>query len=148
MSESEPQLLANENIVYKTELHWVIFLLPLFIMTLSLACFQSNLPLREVGILLLVCSLILIASTLITYKYSEFIVTNKRIISRRGLFTRDTMGLLLNKVESVQVNQGIFGRILGFGNINIIGTGGTSDRILNLKSPFAYRKAVLESLTA
>ena len=55
----------------------------------------------------------------------EFVITNKRIICKTGIFSRRTLEMNLNKIESVNIDQSIFGRMLGYGTITIIGTGGT-----------------------
>jgi len=53
---------------------------------------------------------------------------------------------LLNKVEGIQVNQGILGRILGFGSITVSGTGGTKDPFHKIDAPLEFRKKVQEQI--
>jgi uncharacterized membrane protein YdbT with pleckstrin-like domain len=55
---------------------------------------------------------------------------------------------LLNKVESIQVNQDILGRILGYGSITVSGTGGTKDPFHKIDAPLEFRKKVQEQIAS
>jgi uncharacterized membrane protein YdbT with pleckstrin-like domain len=113
-------LIHGEYIVYTTSYHWVIFinlkaLLSLFII-----------PLLSI--------------------YSdEFAITNKRVIIKTGLFSRHTLELNLNKIESVNVKQSILGRMFGYGNIQIIGTGGTRETFIDIRNALIFRKKFQEN---
>ena len=74
--------------------------------------------------------LILFPFTWITRATTEYAVTDQRIITKTGIITRNTNELRVSAVESVQVKQGILGRILGFGNIIVTGRG---NNILELR---------------
>ena len=56
------------------------------------------------------------------------------------------MEVLLSKVEGIQVDQGIFGRILGYGSIIVTGTGGIQNPFKKIKAPLEFRKRVQEQL--
>jgi uncharacterized membrane protein YdbT with pleckstrin-like domain len=72
---------------------------------------------------------------------NEFAITNKRIIIKSGLLSRRTLEMNIAKVESVNVDQGILGRILGYGVVTVIGTGGTRETFQSIADPLAFRKA-------
>jgi uncharacterized membrane protein YdbT with pleckstrin-like domain len=74
----------------------------------------------------------------------EFVVTNKRIIVKTGIFSRRTLEMNLNKIESVNVDQGIVGRMLGYGTITIIGTGGTRESFPDIANAVEFRKRFQE----
>jgi uncharacterized membrane protein YdbT with pleckstrin-like domain len=109
-------LVKGERIVHITRLHWKIYLTLRAIFTLWLAPF-------------------------IQQATSEFVITNKRIIIKIGLIARRTLEMNLNKIETVNVDQSILGRILGFGKITVIGTGGTREVFNNISKPMKFRKA-------
>jgi uncharacterized membrane protein YdbT with pleckstrin-like domain len=115
-------LISGEQVVYGTRLHWIVFLSLRGILTLWL------LP-------------------LIDYWTSEFAITNKRVIVKIGLISRQTLELNLQRVESVSVDQSILGRLLGYGTITIIGTGGTREPFHRIANPLEFRKAVEEQLS-
>ncbi len=49
-------------------------------------------------------------------------------------------------MEGIQVNQGILGRILGFGSITVSGTGSTKDPFHKIDAPLEFRKKVQEQI--
>jgi len=109
-------LTTGENVVYEAKYHWILFI--------SLKSFLT-----------------LFISPLIDYHTSEFAITSKRIIIKVGLIRRRTMELNIPKVESVHVDQSILGRILGYGSISIVGTGGSRETFNKISKPLDFRKA-------
>ncbi len=117
MSYVDSNLMKDEQVVYRAELHWVIFIAARAFLTLFIA-------------------------PIIDRWTSEFAVTNRRVIIKVGLISRRTVELNLAKVESIGVDQGVIGRILGYGTIFIIGTGGTRERFESISNPLGFRQAV------
>ena len=73
---------------------------------------------------------------------SEFAVTNKRVVIKIGFLSRRTIELNMSKVESVQVDQDIIARLLNYGTITVIGTGGTREPFAQIDDPLSFRHAV------
>jgi uncharacterized membrane protein YdbT with pleckstrin-like domain len=73
---------------------------------------------------------------------TEFAITNQRIIAKRGFIHRNTLEILLSKVESVSVYQNILGRLLDFGTVTVTGTGGTKESFKAIIAPVNVRKKV------
>ncbi len=74
---------------------------------------------------------------------TEIAVTNRRIIFKTGLIMRKTNELNMERVESVQVDQSIPGRILDYGNVMILGTGkGSLEMIKNVAAPIEFRNSI------
>src|SRR5687768_18417869 len=67
--------------------------------------------------------LVFLAWVWIVYKTTEIAITNKRIIAKFGFISRSTIEINLPKVESVQVDQGVMGRMLDYGTIIVAGAG-------------------------
>jgi uncharacterized membrane protein YdbT with pleckstrin-like domain len=112
-------LVASEQAIYRAKLHWKIYFTPLALLSLWI------LP-------------------IIKQITSEFVITNKRIIIKTGFISRKTLEMNLSKIESVNVDQGILGRILGYGTITIIGTGGTREAFHDISSPLLFRRKFQE----
>ena len=74
---------------------------------------------------------------------TEFAVTDKRIIAKTGLVSRKTVEVFLDKVESMNVDQSVMGRLLNFGTVTVVGTGSTHDPITTVSAPMALRKQVM-----
>ena len=101
-----------------------------------------------VGVLLLPVfgiGLIFLAITYIRYKSTELAVTTKRIIVKYGFIRRQTIEINLNKAESIQVDQGILGRLFDFGTLVISGTGTSHAPLTGISEPMAFRKAFIEA---
>ena len=112
-------LIRDEVVVYETKYHWKIYftLKGIFTLFISPALKQWS---------------------------DEFVITNKRIIIKTGVVSRDTFEMNLNKIESVNVDQRIMGRILGYGTITVIGTGGTRQSFPDISNAVEFRKSFQE----
>ena len=73
---------------------------------------------------------------------SEFAISNKRVISKLGLIRRDVEEMNLNSIESVNIKQGIVGRILNYGNIVISGRGASKVEFTDIDDPVVIRKKI------
>ncbi|MBU4230791.1 MAG: PH domain-containing protein [Proteobacteria bacterium] len=105
-------------------------------------------PLIVIGCILLSAyglGLILLLIAFIRYKTTELAFTNKRVIAKFGFIRRQTIELHIGKVESIQVNQGILGRIFDFGTLVISGAGNPQAPIPGISNPMAFRRAFMES---
>ena len=65
---------------------------------------------------------------------------------KTGFIRRNSLETLLTKVEGIQVNQGMLGRILNYGTIIVKGTGGTSNPFHKIDAPLEFRKKVQEQI--
>lgn len=81
----------------------------------------------------------------IRYMTTELAFTNKRVIAKFGFISRQTIELNISKVESIQVTQGILGRIFNFGTLVISGAGNPQAPIPGISDPMAFRRAFMES---
>ena len=149
MSYIEKNLMNGESIVYRGHLHWVVFLWPVIWFIIAIIFFSSGSDNGAVvGFLFILISIVTGIASFINYKTSEFGVTNKRVIVKVGFIRRNSIEVLLNKIEGIQVNQGILGRILGFGSITVSGTGGTKDQFHMISAPLEFRRKVQEQIAS
>lgn len=120
----------DEKILYAAKVS-VWSMLPLFLGGLVL------LPLFGLGLLLWL-------GAFIRYKTTELAVTNKKIISKFGFIGRQTIELLLPKVESIQVHQSILGRMLNYGSISVAGAGVPQAPVPGIDDPLQFRRQFME----
>jgi uncharacterized membrane protein YdbT with pleckstrin-like domain len=75
---------------------------------------------------------------------TEIAVTDKRIIYKRGFIRRHTVEMNMDKVATVDVDQSILGRLLDYGSIRIVGTGGATgiERLDRIAQPLSLRTAI------
>ena len=142
MSYVENNLMTGENIIYNTKLHWYIFIWPIIWLLLTLLF----IPFGLVAIIFLILSILTGISSLINYLTSEFYITDKRVIVKVGFIKRSSIEILLRKIEGIQVQQGIMGRVFGFGSIVITGTGGTKDPFHKISDPLKFRIKAQEQI--
>jgi uncharacterized membrane protein YdbT with pleckstrin-like domain len=115
-------LIKDEVLVYETKYHWIIYFNLLTLLTGGLYALYL----------------------IVKQNNSEFGITNKRLIIKTGIISRNTLELNLSKIESVNVNQSILGRMLGYGTLGVIGTGGTKEIFAKINNPIQFRKKFQE----
>lgn len=156
MSSLKNELMTGEEIVYLTKPHWIVFSAPIlwFISAIAiyLLGYLYNVEWLRIGdmpplyqIFSWVCFGLAAVSGIIAstnYLVTDYAVTNRRVLMRTGLIRRITSGILLQKIELIKVFQSILGRILGYGSVVIVGTGGTHDPFPNLPNPLVFRQKV------
>lgn len=158
MSYVDDHLLPGERVVYRAHLHWVAFrwsilLLVLAIVTGIAGQLVSTDPAADPWKLWIPAGLVALAAVFavgpwIKRASSEFAVTDKRVLVKVGLVQRDSLETLLSKVEAIGVDQTLLGRMLGFGTITIVGTGGTRETFDRIDSPLEFRRQVQAQIVA
>ena len=107
----------------------------------------SLLPLFVLGLLTIWIyglGLIFWLTAFIKYKTTELAITNKKVVAKFGFISRNTIELLLPKIESIQVNQSILGRILNYGSIVASGAGNPQAPVPGIGNPIEFRKKFME----
>jgi uncharacterized membrane protein YdbT with pleckstrin-like domain len=151
MSYIEDNLMPNEKILFSAQVNPAIFLPAvvtfvfsiLFIILIIIGkepAFQiSN---GVIAILFFLLTIRFAIEAAVIMFTTEFAITNQRIIAKRGFIHRNTLEILLPKVESVSVYQNILGRLLDFGTVTVTGTGGTKESFKAIIAPVNIRKKV------
>jgi len=158
VSYVESNLIPCEKVLYKTGLHWIvlcwpivaslIFALPgLFLLAISMGATGSKSGgLAVVGFMNVVIAAGVVLVGYLSRAATEMAVTNKRVIIKTGLLRRRTFELLMSKVESIGVDEGILGRILGYGSVVVHGTGGTPEPFRKVEHPLEFRRQVQQQI--
>lgn len=163
MGYVERNLIPGETVLHKTRLHWIVLFWP-FIGGLFLGFSGIGLLIRGVapladksvsstgmsgaGLLFLLAGAAIVGIGILIRNATEMAVTSKRVIVKTGLVRRRTTELLLGKVESIQVEEGLLGRILGYGTITVRGTGGTPEPFSKVAHPLEFRRQVQQQVEA
>lgn len=150
MSYIDNNLLPNEQVVYRSHLHWIIFSRAALWFAVAIFFHYINFyvsPIlapyyRFVILVPIAIGVIDILTSLIKYSTTEFGVTNKRVIMKMGFIRRYSSENFLQKIENIQVEQSIGGRIFNYGTVIIIGTGGTREAFYLVDDPLEFRKHV------
>lgn len=156
MGYIEKNLAPGETLAYKTGSHWIVMFWPL-LAGLALGFFGfalfagSWMATRNGGryegamvwggvALLFAASLI--GGGIIRWLATEVGVSNSRVVIKTGLFSRRSIEVLLPKVESIGVDESLFGRMFGYGTVVVRGTGGTFETFDRIAHPNEVRRQV------
>ncbi|MBU6475042.1 MAG: PH domain-containing protein [Alphaproteobacteria bacterium] len=145
MGYIENDLLDGEKIVYSGHLHWRIFVPAFFHMALAVLLLAAEEKLRLPILILLAVffalwSAFALIAAAVTKSSTELAVTNKRVIFKTGLISRNTMEMSHHRIESIREEQSVMGRIFGYGTIIVEGTGGGQESLRNIANPLIFKK--------
>ena len=144
-------LQPGEKVLYSTNAHWIFFLPAIvgWIIAAVLLVLSGFVP---AGPPALVClSLAAIVAIFAAYKTvtawfhrwtTETDVTNFRVVHKTGFVKRQTFEMSVDKVESVDVNQSILGRLLNYGDVTVLGVGEGGKTLDMIESPLSFRNAI------
>jgi len=147
----ETVLAPGERIVHRAAIsHWkyaLSYLAGLLLIAAALAAWvygrrEPPWPAVEAAAALIGIRVILVA--LVRRSTVEPALTDRRIIAKRGLVARNTVEMNLSKVESLHVNQGLMGRLLGYGDVTVVGTGSSLEPLRGIANPLELRRKLGE----
>jgi uncharacterized membrane protein YdbT with pleckstrin-like domain len=139
-------LQPDEKLVYSTTIHWMVYLpgVILWIAAIAIYVFGAQYS-PAMPLVALAVGLIAAISTFRAWFQrwtTEIDVTDRRVVYKRGFIRRHTVEMNMDKVESVDVDQSILGRIFDFGDIVVRGTGHGIEPLHNIQSPLQFRNYV------
>ena len=144
-------LQPDENVRYVGKLHWIIYghsiifgllTIAMAAWALSLSENQKFLALSGAGVLAMVTIVTFLRSWFVQWT-TESVVTDKRVIHKRGFISRHTQEMNITKVETVDVDQRFWGRILDYGTVRIVGTGASLEPLSHVASPLQLRNSII-----
>jgi uncharacterized membrane protein YdbT with pleckstrin-like domain len=150
MSYVNAVLQPGETVRAVGRLHWVIFGRALLFAAIGIAILsaagkagpQTKDVAEIAGGLMLVLALLAFLQAWFRRSITEFAVTDHRVIYKRGFLRRHTVEMNMDKVETVDVDQSVLGRLLGFGTIHVHGTGQGIENLSRVAAPLRLRNAI------
>jgi uncharacterized membrane protein YdbT with pleckstrin-like domain len=150
MSYVERILQPGEQIRHISSVHWIVYWASIGVALLAVVAYwlSETRPLTRFW-LYTACALALVAVVLLVQEWfrwwiTEIAVTNRRVIYKKGFIRRRTneMNMNMDKVESVQVDQSILGRMLDYGTVTILGTGEGFETLRTIAGPIKLRNCI------
>jgi uncharacterized membrane protein YdbT with pleckstrin-like domain len=147
----EEILQPGERLLYSTNAHWIFYLPAILAWIAVVILLVLSRAATTEGITLLCLSTAAVIAIVAVYWTvrawfhrwtTETDVTNLRVVHKNGFIKRRTFEMSLDKVESVDVNQSILGRILNYGDVTILGVGEGKETISTIASPLAFRNYI------
>jgi uncharacterized membrane protein YdbT with pleckstrin-like domain len=144
-------LQPGEKVLYSTNAHWIFYLPAIVAWIVAGVLLVLSRTSTTEGIVLLCLSAAAVAAIAALYWSfkawfhrwtTETDVTNLRVVHKTGFIKRRTFEMSLDKVESVDVNQSILGRMLNYGNVTVRGVGEGSETIDTIASPLEFRNHI------
>jgi len=144
-------LQPGEKVLYSTNAHWIFYWPAIAAWIVAVVLFFESRATINESIVLLCLSAAAVAALAALYWTgkawfhrwtTETDVTNLRVVHKTGFITRKTFEMSLDKVESVDVNQSILGRILNYGDVTVRGVGEGQETITTIASPLAFRNYI------
>jgi uncharacterized membrane protein YdbT with pleckstrin-like domain len=138
-------LQPGETVLYSGKIHWIVYLPSLAMWAAAVVALLAGAafpPVLAVAALCAIVGFTVFFQALFRRWTTEIDVTNRRIVYKRGLINRHTVEMNMDKVESVDVDQSIMGRLLDYGDITVRGTGETMEVMRSIGAPLDFRNHV------
>jgi uncharacterized membrane protein YdbT with pleckstrin-like domain len=156
MSYVEKHLLADEHIVARVHLHWIVLAGRALVVLIS--AFFVGYTIRwprspgDIEVWVLSCLIFAIGAIallvrIVHWLTAEYILTDRRLVVKTGWLRRDLIEVWLAKVEGVQLHQTIAGRLLGYATLVVKGLGGTREIHPNIIAPLVFQQAIRRQLS-
>ena len=148
MSYLQHVLQPGEQVRRISSIHWIVYWPGVAVALLAVVAYLFSETRYLTGIwrytayaLTLVAVVLLIKQWLELW-VTEIAVTDRRVIYKKGLIRRQTNEMNMDKVESVQIDQSILGRMLDYGDVTILGTGEGFETLRTIASPIELRNSI------
>ena len=158
MGYAEALLSTGERIVAREKQHWFVFIWGarytiLAIVIAGIGAFvQTNLssPWRDIlgwaAAILFIGGLLLLGWTILRYINQEYVLTNRRVVEVEGVLNKKVTDSSLEKVNDIVLTQSVFGRMFGFGDLEILTASDTGiSRFRMLVQPVRFKRAMLDA---
>jgi uncharacterized membrane protein YdbT with pleckstrin-like domain len=160
MGYTDSLLASGETIVRKDRQHWFVLawnarggvlalIAAIVLVVIRLAVNSSNTILDLVGYLSLVLLVVGLANVLwgwLRYRNEEYVLTNMRVIHSEGVVNKKATDSSLEKINDAILTESVFGRIFGFGDLEILTASESGiDRLRMLKDAKAFKIAMVEA---
>ena len=145
MSYVSESLGPGEEIVYKASISWVTYVWGFLIAAIGVFVMFFSVT---VGLALFVIGFVWALVVRLRNHSIELAVTNHKVVAKAGLISRETVEQRLEKIDAIDVTQTVWGRLLGFGDVTIHGTGVNSTPIRIIHDPLSFRRKVEQAIEA
>lgn len=157
MKYIDATLIKGEKVVLTPRIHKIVYAKPfIFLGILSLIFLLAGFVDMNIDswVSLAACELGVVLITAIWYLYDklyytrvEMAVTNKRVVAKTGIISVHSEELQWNKIEAIEIRQGILGRWLNYGDIYFSGTGTSFVRFGDVQDPWKVKSESAEILS-
>lgn len=146
MSYLKDSLSANEVIVDRFSLHWVVWF-KVWVMwavciIAPIAAYFGSQDIRALYALAITIPFALVPH--LNLRFMEYGLTNRRVVFKKGIVARNTEEMKISTIETVEIKQTFIGRLMGFGNILVSGVGVSDVLFKMVVNPMSVKKKIEE----
>ncbi len=163
MGFADSLLSTGERVIHREKQHWFVFLwgarltlaaavVAIVVMIVVSGMAQQGLSgtvrdvLGWVTVVLLVGALLNLGWTILRYINQEYLITNRRVLQVSGVLNKSSTDSSLEKINDAVLTQSIFGRIFGFGDLDVLTAADVGiDRFKMIVDPIGFKKAMLDA---
>ncbi len=152
MSYVQKVLQPGETVGYRGSIHWLVYLPAIAFLVAAIGAGiaqattgdddSSGFAAGAAGLMFFLALAFFVKGWFKRFT-TEVAVTDRRVILKHGFIRRQTIEMNMDKVESIDVDQSILGRIFDFGDITVHGTGSGLEPMHMIARPLAFRNAVI-----
>ena len=148
MSYVQRVLQPGEQVRQTSSIHWIVYWPGVAVGLLAMVAYVLSETQRLTGFwkytayALALVAVVLLIRQWFQWWVTEIAVTDRRVIYKKGLIRRQTNEMNMDKVESVQIDQSILGRMLDFGDVTILGTGEGFETLRTIANPIELRNSI------
>jgi hypothetical protein len=163
MSYADGLLSSEERVVHREKQHWLVFIwgarwavgavlvaFLIFILRVNLSAQQQSEAIGTImgwaALALVVGGLAVLTWHILRYISQEYVLTNRRVVQVAGVLNKTSLDSSLEKINDARLSQSVFGRIFGFGDLEILTAAETGvDRFRMIRDPIGFKKAMLDA---
>lgn len=143
----------NEHILVMTRQHWFVLfgniVLEIVLMAVIIAAVVIAIPFYPqawIGFILVLVPLIGMLRDIAIWRNRDYLITNRRVIQINGVFDKEIIDSSLEKVNDVKMSQSFFGRMFGFGDIEILTASELGVNLFHeIANPVEFKTAMLNA---
>lgn len=118
---------SDEQVLGEAQIHWIYLIFAAIIFIIGFT---------------IIIGPIIAAYMVLSYYLKEFVITNKRVIYKRGVISRNVDEIDIRRIEGTNLRQGILGRMLGYGRVIVRGTGVGNINFPLIATPIEFKRLV------
>jgi hypothetical protein len=159
MSYADSLLSTGERVSHRARQHWFVLVwgarIPIaaIIASLLLLVLSGNVQdstfrtiLGVLTAVLFIGGLVFLAWETLRYLNTEFVLTNRRVVQVEGVINKRATDSSLEKINDAVLTQSIFGRIFGFGDLDVLTAAEAGiERFRMLIDPIGFKRAMLDA---
>ena len=137
----------DEVLLYEGKVSWAgFYVLMAFLCSPMCICIPFTISTHSPDLLIIYSFIVLVFlyAAYLSLSSIELGITNRRVIAKIGIISRKAIEVRNDKIEGIQIDQSIFGRMFNFGSVTVRGSGQTEVPIPAISDPLAFRRAVDE----